>query len=368
MRATDGSKLWSNKPVEVEGDHDWADSQPIVVGEPIRSPHREGRSIPRQLCYLSYERYRQISALNAANGRVVWTTSIGGEKSSYARLTYSNGVLFAHTLLGDICVLNLANGDILWTRIISHFSTAPTLADGGFFVGSFDGTMFRLDASSGVILWNHTVGLFQNSEIYSWSWGSAVVGEAVYCRAWMHGVVDGKDKYLYPVYAFDKVSGAEMWNSTTESYTNTIPVLGDGLVYFGLDGGVYALDAVSGAEVWNFKSGRYGVITPMVVDGTLYAGFGEGVYALDAADGVEIWNYTTDDAIRNFIVADGVVYGISLQGALTIHVLGNTQSVVPTPGGSQVEDFIPALILIVVVAMVAVGLLLYFRKSKKDDE
>jgi len=52
------------------------------------------------------------------------------------------------------------------------------------------------------------------------------VGEAVYIQASTHGVIDGLDRYLYPIYAFDKQNGAEIWNFTTESYLITVPVLG----------------------------------------------------------------------------------------------------------------------------------------------
>ncbi len=111
-----------------------------------------------------------------------------GKNLGSVGLTFVDGVLYANTNDGYICAINVVNGETLWTRLISHFDSAPTLANGGFFVGSFDGTMHALNASSGVPLWNHTLSLYQSlypiGQIYSWSWRSAVVGEAVYiqCR------------------------------------------------------------------------------------------------------------------------------------------------------------------------------------------
>jgi polyvinyl alcohol dehydrogenase (cytochrome) len=141
-------------------------------------------------------------------------------------------------------------------------SASPTVVDGVVYVGSWNGNMYALDASSGQPLWTFNIndphpndrGGFPGIQS-----SAAVANDTVY--------FGGADANVYALDAHDgtmvwktslgdpdtSVEGAHVWSS---------PAVFNGKVYVGksshLDapcvrGALYALDASSGMEVWRFE-------------------------------------------------------------------------------------------------------------------
>ena len=247
----------------------------------------------------------------------------------------------------------------------SVFST-PAVADGTLYVGSKDGYVYALDASSGSLLWCHSAaGPVSGAPI--------VVGEVVYAssdpnngvrsgyvyaldvatgdeiwqrpitRGWIFPpmVVDevvyvGSNlASIYPgglIYALDVSTGYEQWRYEVEYGLVSSPVLGDGVVYFASREGearhgnlrlfdfgyVYAMDASTGQLRWRYKTDFHALYSPVVIDGVVYIGSISGhVHALDAPTGEQLWRYETNTWLRSpLAVVDGVVYFSSWDGQL----------------------------------------------------
>lgn len=77
------------------------------------------------------------------------------------------------------------------------------------------------------------------------------------------------------VYAIDAETGMERWAFATGDEVAASPAVADGIVYIGsLDDSVYALDAETGEERWRLATGSGVFRSPVVADGVVYTGFG----------------------------------------------------------------------------------------------
>jgi hypothetical protein len=170
--------------------------------------------------------------------------------------------------------------------------------------GTDDWSMFRHDAqhsgyststapSTNNTLWNYTTGWWVVSS-------PAVSDGKVYV-----GSVDGN------VYCLNATTGAFMWSYTTGNMVNSSPAVSDGKVYVGsVDGKVYCLNATTGAYLWSYTTGSWVYSSPAVSDGKVYVGSCDHkVYCLNATTGAFMWSYTTGNWVRSSpAVSDGRVY------------------------------------------------------------
>jgi outer membrane protein assembly factor BamB len=189
--------------------------------------------------------------------------------------------------------------DLLWTTDVlmdeyafSIVGSSPAIVGDVVYIGSDDGYMYALNASSGAQLWNSTT---DGSSVSS----PAVVDGVVYFRTW-----HGRD------YALDAVTGEEIWNfSAGRSYSS--PAVVNGIYYACAYGNVTALNALTGSVIWSYYFGGNADGSPIVVDGTVYIGDFGYVYALDAQTGALEWvsdlqfDSSTDSSPA---VVNGVVY------------------------------------------------------------
>jgi len=167
--------------------------------------------------------------------------------------------------------------------------SSPVVSNGTVYVGSSDGELYALDASSGSLRWRFDAG-------------SAVLSSPAVAngRAYVQG-------YDGTVYALDARSGATVWQRKTgadaalpwghesgEFYVSS-PVHAGGALYAGSgDGCLYALDPADGHVRWRTQTGGRIRSSPAVANGVAYAGAYDGVlYAVDVRDGRIIWRYAT---------------------------------------------------------------------------
>ena len=117
------------------------------------------------------------------------------------------------------------------------------------------------------LLWKYNTG----GEVYA---SPAVVGGVVYV-----GSNDGN------VYALNATSGIKLWNFATSNIIFSSPAVVGGVVYVGSDDDyVYALNATSGIKLWSYSTGNAVESSPAVVGGVVYVGsYGGNVYALNAS-------------------------------------------------------------------------------------
>jgi eukaryotic-like serine/threonine-protein kinase len=159
------------------------------------------------------------------------------------------------------------------------YLSSPTIAQDTVYVGSGDGNIYALDASSGALRWKFRTGNVVHAS-------PAIANGIVYIGSW--------DSYFY---AIDAQSGQERWRFKTgedQKIANQVGIqssatIAGGMVYFGCrDSNLYALDAVSGAKKWAFSNkGSWVISTPIALDGTLYFATSDSglFHAVDAQTG-----------------------------------------------------------------------------------
>lgn len=150
-----------------------------------------------------------------------------------------------------------------------------------------------------------------------------------------------------------------LWSFKTDAIVDSSPVVADGVVYIGsTDFNLYSLNATNGVKIWSFPTGSYPsylISSPAVAGGVVFIGSRDGsVYALNAATGDKIWSYQTGgDVDSSPAVAGGVVYVGSNDGNVYAFGVSHSQTAV-----------LFAAVFVVVIAVVAVGILAYFKKRK----
>ena len=84
-----------------------------------------------------------------------------------------------------------------------------------------------------------------------------------------------------------------LWNYSTAFPIESSPVVSEGVLYIGDNGGIYALNAITGSMKWKYKTGEIHSV-PAVTGGIAYAGSDDqNVYAFDAVTGILKWKYKT---------------------------------------------------------------------------
>ena len=204
--------------------------------------------------------------------------------------------------------------------------STPAVAAGVVYVASYDGKIHAIDARSGLPRWKFaTAGerRFEAKNLHGFLPKTQTIADPfdVYLSSPL--VVDGRvfvGSGDGNVYALDATTGALAWKFATGDVVHASPAYADGTIVIGSwDSYLYALDAATGAQKWRFHGGEDPDIhnqvgfqsSPAVVDGMVYVGCRDAhVYALDAATGRKKWDYPTSKSWVNGTpaVRDGTVY------------------------------------------------------------
>ncbi len=117
---------------------------------------------------------------------------------------------------------------------------SPAVANGVVYVGSYDGNVYALKASTGGKLWSHNVG--------NWVYSSPAVANGVV-------YIGSEDNN---VYALNARTGAKLWSyATGGEVTESSPAVANGVVYVGsLDHKVYAFGLKNGLDESGASSKR----------------------------------------------------------------------------------------------------------------
>jgi outer membrane protein assembly factor BamB len=288
-----------------------------------------------------------VYALNASTGGKIWNYTAVDVVSSP---TVADGVVYAGTQgpypFGNVFALNASTGLKIWSyETGGEVNSPPAVEDGIMYIGAYDGLLYALNSSTGIKIWDFTTGGMLPSS-------PAVANGKVYIGSYDH-----------KVYAINASTGTQIWNYTTGDVIWSSPAVANNVVYIGsVDFNLYALNATNGSKIWSYITGSYPsylTSSPAVADGVVYIGargpidFGT-VYALNATTGDKIWSYRTGgDVDSSPAVAGGVVYVGSNDG--NVYAFGVSHSQIAV---------LFAAIFVVVIAVAAVGILIYFKKRK----
>jgi outer membrane protein assembly factor BamB len=264
--------------------------------------------------------------------QILWNHTTGNSVDSSPAVV--GGVVFVGSDDGKVYALNASTGALVWNYTTGGYVySSPAVAGGIVYVGSLDYKVYALNASTGALVWNYTTG----SYVYS---SPAVANGIVYV-----GSMD------YKVYALNASTGALVWNYTTGNWVTSSPAVAGGKVFVGsTDGKVYALNGATGAYMWSYATGGSVYLSsPAVTGGDVYVGsYDHRVYALNAATGALIWNYTTGNPVASSPAAvggtvfvgstDGNVYALNASTGILVwsYATGGYASSSPAVAGGKV--------------------------------
>ena len=137
------------------------------------------------------------------------------------------------------------------------------------------------------LMWNYSTG----GSVYS---SPAIVDSHVY--------VGSRDGYIY---CLNASTGQKIWRHPTGSEVNSSPTISGGRAYFGSDDGwFYCLDAETGDPYWIEWIGWNQLwatqSNPIVAEGYVYVGSGDhDIYCFNASDGSVVWRYVTSRPVMS---------------------------------------------------------------------
>ena len=224
---------------------------------------------------------------------------------------------------GNLYALNATTGALRWTfRTRGRVASSPAIADGKVYFESGDLNVYAVDLATGKLRWKSALAAelpspealplsFVPAEYGLWDYylsSPTIAAGALY--------IGGGDGNLY---ALDLRTGAKLWTFPARARIRTAPAVDAGVVYVATMGGeLYAVDSSTGKEKWQFKvqGNQYfpsGGIqsTPTVADGLVIFGSRDFyVYAVQVSDGKLRWKFLHKDSwvVTPPTVADGLVY------------------------------------------------------------
>jgi outer membrane protein assembly factor BamB len=210
-----------------------------------------------------------------------------------------NGLAYVATFGGTVYAVNATTGVEKWSFATGEeVNVTPAVSGNTVFFGTYGGPgkVYALNASTGAPIWTDDLS---SQESNGFTGSPIVVGGLVYI-----GGESGNE------YALNAANGFAQWAFPTGCCFTTAAAYGDGLVYVGPASGgtLYALNASTGAEVWSFST--FQPTAAVTANGAVYVGAADGnVYALNATTGAQIWAYNTGGiAVTALAMSSGVVY------------------------------------------------------------
>jgi outer membrane protein assembly factor BamB len=290
---------------------------------------------------------RNIYALNAETGSVKWMCQL--HDGAGASPVVVDGMLYTtsytYAVQGFTYAIDINTGTIKW-QVVDAFpiSASPTVAYGLVYIGNSGGGIQALDAKDGSQKWYYNLGIttgnacVKDGILY---WGgegaklvalNALTGAEVWkvgpcCGVGGSGVTISGDKIFavgaYGIaYAYDVITGNELWNKQCGGSQLSSPVIYDGVMYTNDHLFMYALDCNTGDIIWKYQNIGYNgyVPNPTIANGILYIGgnITTSVNAYDAKTDNLLWQYNTGGYIYGgpcVVDYNGNVYHAGISGA-----------------------------------------------------
>lgn len=205
----------------------------------------------------------RMYALVASNGRYLWDYDTTEPVRSRPFVT-DEYVIFGSDS-GELIALELSGARKWGFRARRAIQAGPIVDDQGIcYVGSWDGFLYAIDASSGYSLWRFRT----NRPIVN-----SVVKEG---NRILFGSTDGI------FYSVDAESSKEKWRFEADSPIVSAPTLHNGFVYFGdADGKLYCLETKTGKKQWDFAAEGSITSAPYITDNVILIGsMDKTLYAL----------------------------------------------------------------------------------------
>ncbi|GAB4513543.1 MAG: hypothetical protein Tsb0019_10940 [Roseibium sp.] len=254
--------------------------------------------------------YRQLAALEAGSGRVIWKADI--DTPARGAPVAGNGHVFVVSQSNEVYALNQSDGSVAWTYagieetggVLS--AASPAISGNRVIVPFSSGEIMAIDIKSGEPAWADGVSrgfrTLALSGLADVSASPVVSGGTVFATG-----VAGR------TVAVDVRTGQRRWEQDLGS-VHTPVVSGSALFMVDLDDRMVALDAKSGETLWatalprpEKKKKRRNWAGPILANGALVAFSSDGQIAMvDAASGsMMLTQRTNTDVFVTPIVAGG---------------------------------------------------------------
>jgi outer membrane protein assembly factor BamB len=232
----------------------------------------------------------RVHALEEETGRQAWVFDAGA--AVRARATCAADAAIVHADDGFVTKLDVKNGTSIWKVRVDrqpivrlalddpksrydNRASAVTVAGSRGYVGTADGRVVSLDASTGAVIWEFSAG------------DSVVAAPLVAGARVFFGSFDGR------VYAVDAASGAQIWTKDTGGAVTSTPVSFAGNVIVGSRSyDLTAFEERSGTPVWTrYFWFSWVESTAAIFKSTLYIGSSDAarVSAIDPSNGRQLW-------------------------------------------------------------------------------
>lgn len=224
-----------------------------------------------------------------------WTFKAGAAVKGGVAI--AGGRVFFGDDKGVIRCVTLAEGKEIWafkSPSEGGIEATPLVLDGVCYTGVSDGFLYALDAATGALKWKHETG---DKIMGGANWTKAPGSDATPGAVGAKWVLVGS--YDFSMYCLDAATGKQVWKHETENFINGTPtVTGAGeTVFGGCDAILHVVSLKDGKEVRKIESEAY-ISGSAAADGaTVYFGnHSNQVFAFDTATGKNLWKYRE----RNF--------------------------------------------------------------------
>jgi outer membrane protein assembly factor BamB len=240
-----------------------------------------------------------VYCLDAYTGALVWKTFVNGDlpytygsfvlKSSPAVI---GGEVYVGSLDGYMYALNADNGDIDWKyQTQGPILSSPAVADGGVYFTSQEpsnGALYKLDASSGALIWNQTLPY-----VIPFVGGSEMIGSPSVGGGMVFASAD-----MRTYYGINAATGDVMWtfgDPDAMEFIASSPIYANGQLFVIDKFSMTSLNATNGHSNWSFFTGDELYMAPSYADGKIYMMTSQRhIFVLDAnKNGTKIATYTT---------------------------------------------------------------------------
>lgn len=237
---------------------------------------------------------RGVASSSPDRTRVVWDRDTGVVEIG-ATPAVAYGRVYVNTIDGFVA-LDEATGEGLWQNPEARGFSSPAVFDDSVFVGSSNGTVYRMNATDGRVEWStRLLGETGFSGITS---SPKIVFDSLYIGTFNESGGPGEIVSLWVS------NGTVGWRTETGSVHFSSPAYADGTLYVGVAGrynttsqitfeppfGLLALDAATGEERWFFETSGSVSASPAVAGSTVVLAAKDGqVYAIDRHTGAQTW-------------------------------------------------------------------------------
>ena len=246
-----------------------------------------------------------ISPGNAAKLDVAWTYTTGDIIESSPAVVA--GTVYIGSNDGYLYALNATTGAKKWSTKVGRIDySSPAVVGGVVYIGSLAGKIYALNATNGSVKWVYPSSGNLGFNVQS---SPTVVAKVVYI-----GADDGN------LYALNASTGAKLWSflTTADDQVWSAPAVWQGVAYIGSgDRSIYAISTTTHAKLWSAPTSDVVLSSPAVANQHVFAGsYDETLSIIDDNSGLDRFYYTTGSILSSAAIADGTVYFGSQDGKL----------------------------------------------------